>query len=106
MEAIDEEIGLLGKTCQQAIYFHLEKDFKLTRQEIPYRIKHFTQSMEAIFGDGALILEIRIMKNLFKKLGYFDPHFQDRKKLEFIEYLDAIRINTKSKSIATNLLIS
>ena len=106
MEAIDEEIGLLGKTCQQAIFFHLEKDFKLTRQEIPYRIKHFTESMETIFGDGAMILEIRIMKNFFKKLGYFDPHFQDKKKLEFIDYLEAIRINTQSKEIATNPIIS
>lgn len=93
MEAIDEALSSFGKTCQQAIYFHLEKEFKLNKREIPCRIKHFTEAIETIFGYGAKILEIRIMENLFKKMGYTNLRFQDRKNLEFTQYIEAAKNN-------------
>ena len=91
MEAIDEGLSSFGKTCQQAIYFHLEKEFKLNKREIPCRIKHFTDAIETIFGYGAKILEIRLMENLFKKIGYIHPRFQTQKKLEFVYYVEAVK---------------
>ena len=92
LEAIDEGLSSLGETCKQAIYFHLEKKFKLTKQDIPSRIEDFTEAMENIFGVGAKVLEIRIMKNLFSKMGYLFPYFRTPEGLEFTKYIESARI--------------
>ena len=95
LEAIDEGLSSLGETCKQVIYFHLEKKFKLTKQEIPSRIDDFTEAMENIFGVGAKVLEIRIMRNLFKNMGYPFPYFRLRTQecLEFTKYIESARVN-------------
>ena len=95
LESIDEGLSSLGETCKQAIYFHLEKKFKLTKQDIPSRINDFTEAMENIFGVGAKVLEIRIMKNLFKNMGYPFPYFRthSKKYFEFTKYIESASVN-------------
>ena len=44
-----------------------------------------------IFGTGAKILEIQIMKCLFKKAGCTIKHYPERNGLEFAEYLEAVK---------------
>jgi len=80
LEAIDEGLSSIGESSKQAIYFHLEKAFKVKRQEIPYRIEDFTAAIEKIFGLGANFLEILIMKRLYEKVG---GRFQWRGSREF-----------------------
>jgi hypothetical protein len=91
LEAIDEGLSLLGESSKQAVYFHLEKIFKMNRQNIPYRIEEFTDAIEKIFGNGAKILEIQIMKCLFKKVGYKLKHYPKRKNIMFTEYIAAVK---------------
>jgi len=95
LEAIDEGLSSLGETSKQAIYFHLEKNYKLTKQGIPFRIEDFTEAVENIFGVGAKVLEIRIMKNLFKNMGYPFPYFRScaHEYLEFTKYIKSARVN-------------
>jgi hypothetical protein len=95
MEAIDEVLASLGKNCQQAIYYHLEKEFKVVRREIPSKITRFTKALEAIFGDGAKLLEIRIMECLFKKMEVVDLRFRAKSGLEFAEYVEAMRLSSR-----------
>jgi len=97
LEAIDEGLSLLGETPKQAVYFHLEKTFKIKRLDIPYRIEEFTDAIEKIFGTGAKIIEIQIMKCLFKKVGYKFKHHPKQKKLTFTEYVAAVKLE-KNKS--------
>jgi hypothetical protein len=92
MEAIDEGLSLLGESSKQAIYFHLEKTFKMNRVDIPYRIEEFTDAIEKIFGTGAKILEIQIMKCLFKKVGSTFKHYPKQKNLTFTEYIAAVKL--------------
>ncbi len=91
-EAIDEGFSVLGESSKQAIYFYLEKTFKINRLDIPYRIEEFTDAIEKIFGTGAKILEIQIMKLLFNKVGYTFKHYSKQKNLTFIEYIAAIKL--------------
>jgi len=93
MEAIDEGLASLGKSCKQVIYFHLEKGFNLDKQEIPFRLEEFAEALENVFGVGAKILEIRIMENLFKKIGPVHSCFQTQKNLEFVQYVEAVKKN-------------
>ena len=92
LEAIDESFSWLGESEKQAIYFFLEKRYKISKQEIPYRIEEFTEAIEDIFGLGAKLLEIRIMKNLFSKMGYSFPYLHTQEGLEFTKYIEAARI--------------
>jgi len=92
LEAIDEGLSMLRESPKQAIYYHLEKTFKMNRLDIPYRIEEFTDAVEKIFGSGAKILEIQIMKCLFKKVGYTFKHYPKQKNLTFTEYIAAVKL--------------
>ncbi len=93
LEAVDEGLSSVGETCKQAIYFHIEKRFNLNKKDIPCRIEEFTEAIENIFGVGAKVLEIRIMKNLFNKMGYPFPLVHNQEFLEFTKYLESARVN-------------
>ena len=68
LQAVDEGLSSIGESSKQAIYFHLEKGFKIKKHEIPYKIEDFAGAIEKIFGLGANFLEILIMKYLYKKV--------------------------------------
>ena len=91
LAAMDEEFSSLGEECKQAIYFLLEKEFKLNKQNIPSRIEDFSEAIESIFGIGAQVLEIRIMKNLFKKIGRPFPYLHNQKFLDCTNYIESAR---------------
>lgn len=89
LEAVDEGLSSLGNSCQQAIYFHLEKAFKINKLDIPYKIEEFTDAIEKVFGLGAKFIEIQIMKRLYKKVGHVIEYNQEN--LIFTEYVAAAR---------------
>jgi len=86
LEAVGEALSSLG-TSSKHIYFHLEKDFNINKQDIPHKIEEFTNAIEEIFGLGAGVLEIQIMKRLYEKVGPF-KHFPEQ-NLTFIKYVEA-----------------
>ena len=92
LEAIDEGFSLLGDSSKQAVYFHLEKSFNMHRLDIPSRIEEFVDAIEKLFGSGAKILEIHIMKCLFKKVNYNFKHYPKQKNLTFTEYIAALKL--------------
>ncbi len=102
LEAIDEELSLLGESSKVAIYFHLEKTFKIERREIPYRIEEFTDAIERMFGTGAKLVEIRIMKSLFKKVGCTFKSYQSSANLDFTEYIAAIKLAKNNYDLIKN----
>ena len=69
LEAVDEGLSSIGESSKEAIYFHLERGFKVKKDEIPYKIQDFANAIEKIFGLGASFLEILIMKRLHEKVG-------------------------------------
>jgi len=69
LNAVDSALCSLGESCQQAIYFHLEKTFSIEKQKIPEKIEEFDRSIKAIFQQGATFLEAAIMQTLCKELG-------------------------------------
>ncbi|PVX23247.1 MAG: hypothetical protein CW691_11230 [Candidatus Bathyarchaeum sp.] len=100
LEAIDEGLSVLGESSKHAIYFYLEKSFKIKKKNIPNRIEEFADALEKIFGTGAKIVEIQIMKCLFNKVGYTFKSYSKQKNLTFIEYIEAVKLEKKkSESI-------
>ena len=91
LEAIDEGLSSLGESPKQALYSHLKETLNMNRKDIPHRIDEFTDAIEKIFGAGAKILEIQIMKCLFKKIDYNFKHYPKQKSLTFTEYITAVK---------------
>ena len=89
-EAVDEALATLGESAKQAIYFHLENEFKIAKKDIPYRLEDFANGLEKIFGLGAHFIEILIMKSLFEKIGQ-PLEWNKSKELAFVEYVAAAK---------------
>ena len=68
LEAVDEALASLGDSAKQAIYFHLEDKFEITKDEIPQHVEDFATGLVKIFGVGAQFLEILIMKELYERI--------------------------------------
>jgi hypothetical protein len=88
--SIDEALLSLGDSARQSIYFHIEKNFKVKRDEIPENLENFQLALEKIFGIGSRYIEILIMKNLYAKVGC-PQRMEKNQPLEFIKYVDAAR---------------
>jgi len=69
LEVIDEALASLGENVKTSVYFHLEKTYKIRKQDIPSKIDDFSCALEQIFGLGARFLEIMFMKGLYLKIG-------------------------------------
>jgi hypothetical protein len=91
LEAIDEGLSFLGEQTKQSIYSHLKNKYALSKQEIPYRIEDFTEALEDTFQAGAKLLEIKIMKILFVKMGHGYVPIDRPECLEFTNYVYALR---------------
>ena len=91
LEAIDEAFSSIGEGCIQAIYYHLEKKYKLTKQNIPSQIEKFSEAIESIFYLGGKVLEIRIINNLYRKMECSFPYLFNKKSLDFVNYVESAR---------------
>ncbi|MCW4017348.1 MAG: hypothetical protein NWF00_01480 [Candidatus Bathyarchaeota archaeon] len=90
LDSIDKALFSLGGSARQSIYFHIENNFKMSKNDIPKNLTHFQSALEAIFGVGSRYLEILIMKNLYSEIGQ-PLQLEDNCQLEFIKYVDAAR---------------
>ena len=68
LEAIDEALTSLGAPVKNTVYFQLENNFNIPKNEIANHIDKFSDIIHKIFGFGASRLEIKFMKNLHSKI--------------------------------------
>jgi hypothetical protein len=69
LETIDETLSSLGEPVKNAIYFHLQNNFNISKNEIPKKIIEFSDFIQKIFCSGASRLEIKFMKTLHSKIN-------------------------------------
>lgn len=91
LEAVDEGLAWLGDSAGRMIYYHLENDFNIRRQDIPCKIERFADAVEEILGVAAALLEIQIMKGLHCKVGDSFRYSPEQKDFVFTQYIEAIR---------------
>jgi len=83
IDAVDSGLLVLGENSRKAIYFHLEKTFKIKREEIAIKFEEFKEALESIFGPGAEIIKTVIIKELQIKL---DLNFEEKRSFELASY--------------------
>ena len=88
--AVDQALSSLGESSKQAIYFHLDKDFSIEKQEIPHKIEPFKEALEEVFGAGASFLEILIMKRLYETIS-INIQWKESQEFTFRDYVAAAK---------------
>jgi hypothetical protein len=86
IEAVDYGLLILGGSARKAIYFHLEKDYSLTKEMIPENMEAFVNGLERMFGAGAAVIERSILEHLCSKLGV-----KCEKDCKFIDSLNNVK---------------
>ena len=81
---------------QFKIASYLEKTFSIEKQNIPNKIEEFTNAIEKIFGLGAKILEIKIIKYLYEKVGHDFKYFPEKENLLLTEYIEAASLYSEN----------
>jgi hypothetical protein len=90
LHAVDEALNSLGKSVRQSIYFHIENQFSMNRNEISGNLQEFQAGLEKIFGTGARFIESLIVKNLYTMIGR--PMVMEKsEQFRFIECVDAAK---------------
>ena len=93
-EAVDSTFSTLGVTVKEAFFAFLHKKYNLSEEEIPDRISDFADGLEKIFGAGALLLELAIMKALRRNVPAFN-YVAASSDLCFEAYVDSLRQYTE-----------
>jgi len=99
-DSVDEAFSILGESVKKSIYFHLERTFLITREEIPCRIEDFSNAIERIFGAGAKHLELLIMEKLYIKANCsfkWDGPKWLVPDLTFKQYVELVRISYREE---------
>lgn len=89
-ETIDESLSSFCNLDKEAIYLHLEKTYKIKKQEIPFKIENFVDAIEQMFGVGAKLIEIKITAALHKRIPEF-IFFPKKGDVDFKEYVTSLR---------------
>ena len=89
LETIDEVFTCFGNNCKQSIYRYLQNQCNISRTEIPIRVQEFSNAIETLFGPGASLIEIEIMKRLSSRVPEF-RHSPRKSNLSFGNYLSSL----------------
>jgi hypothetical protein len=103
LDAVDSAFSSLGESARQSIYFHLESELKIAKNEIPHRLEDFENGLERIFGEGNRFLEILIMKKLYEKMGAEGNilKWDEGKEFSFVDYVKAAQQHFSKKNCKT-----
>ncbi len=88
LEAVDHALLSFGESPRKAIYYHLNKNFKLQKEDIPEEADKFCSALNAFFGPGAEVIEKLIVKDLYQKLNL---NFEEKASFEIADYLSLAR---------------
>jgi hypothetical protein len=88
LKAVDFAFNSLGKSCRQALYFHLKTTFHINRTEIPEKVEEFDDAVRLIFKGGAGFLERLILEKLCES---FEIRFKEKNPLSFVEAISKVR---------------
>ncbi|MEM3608199.1 MAG: hypothetical protein QW238_04970 [Candidatus Bathyarchaeia archaeon] len=88
LESIDEGLLALGSNVRQVLYLHLERHYKVRREDIPERIDKLHEVLRGLLGDGGEVLEKFIARRFYSRLGL---DFIDHKGWTLTDYVENAR---------------
>jgi hypothetical protein len=101
-QAIDEVLTSLGENVKQATYSYIESKCKISKHQIPGKLDAFTSGLESLFGNAAVLVEIKIMEKLQSKaIGFM--YKSNGREIFFADYLNALQQHMDWQDIVPNI---
>ena len=95
LETIEDTLTqVLGRTAANVIFFYLERNMGVRKEEFPRNIGGFCSCMAELLGPGAPVLEDLILKRLCSKL-----QIQYNSKLTFEGHVNRLRKRFEAKGV-------
>ena len=76
-EAVDGGLSLLGESGKKAIYYYLEKDYNIKKDDMASNIQNFSKALDKTFGVGSVYLKNQIVRKFYEKIGVTVPEQLD-----------------------------
>lgn len=94
LESVDEGLSILGDDpVKRTFYYHLEKRDNIKRDEIPEKLEAFHNALAELFFTGSAILERRMSRHLYERLGLELP---TNNGWSFADYIKEACVNFRS----------
>ncbi len=88
IEAIDEALSILGNNAKMMVYYFLESECGLKKEDIPSNLKGFHDGLHLLFGIGANIIEKHIYSCIQNKIGV---RIRIEPEQDFVEILSKLK---------------
>jgi len=88
LDAVDEALLVLGESGRERVYYRLEVNHRIKREEIPDRPEDFYEALVDMFGEGAKIFGKIIAKNLYGRLGLT---FNEHENWTLVDYVNDVK---------------
>lgn len=89
-ECVDAGLKELGHNVKKVIYFQLEKNFGIRREDIPNQPEAFSQALHSIFSEGAKVIERLIVRKIQEKINlHLEP------ETSFVDAVQAVKKGCK-----------
>ncbi len=62
LTCVDKGLSRLGGTVKHVVYWYIENEYGLKREEIPEKPEEFVKGLEKMYGPGARVIELNILK--------------------------------------------
>ncbi|MEM2598925.1 MAG: hypothetical protein QXU11_05255 [Thermoproteota archaeon] len=69
LRCVDNALRCLGETAKRIIYWYLENEHGLRKEEIPDKPEEFITGLEKIYGSGARVIERLIVSEMADEFG-------------------------------------
>lgn len=69
LQAVDEALKELGGSVREIIYYELERNHGIKKEDIPQKFDQFILAIRSEFGNGSKTIEALILEKLFGKTG-------------------------------------
>ncbi|MCW4005493.1 MAG: hypothetical protein NWF04_02680 [Candidatus Bathyarchaeota archaeon] len=89
LSAVDCSLSALGCAGKEVLYSQLDQKFGLPKQSLPQNVKVLSHALDAIFGQGSVLLQMKIMQELYKKAPDFRYH--PKQELSFVGYIEEFK---------------
>jgi hypothetical protein len=87
LQSLDSGLASLGEHVRQVIYFHMERNCGLKREQIPENMEQFHQALVTILGQGSTVVEKLITKHIHQSIGLDSIKYEDIPLLDCVAQL-------------------
>ena len=84
LEAVDEALGTLGESARQTIYWHIDRKYKLRREDIPEKLQALPLALDSLLLAGGRVVERLIAQSLCKKFGVAYEEHADWRLVDYV----------------------